>query len=138
MACSLIYSFHFLDVPRLVIGSTGVPITNQSDAKNESGGYLLPSLRFPTEAIVEAWEVYAESPGRIQLQVRLHCFSPHELRLFLARSRNLIRPQSSHVSVFSKCWQWRFLFSNFSYQPPCHIKQLGELGQVLSKIVEPC
>ncbi|XP_020607936.1 LOW QUALITY PROTEIN: polycystic kidney disease protein 1-like 2 [Orbicella faveolata] len=57
------------DVPRLVIGSTGVPITNQSAAKNESGAYLLPSLQFITEATVEAWEVYAESPGRIQLQI---------------------------------------------------------------------
>ena len=56
----------------MVIGSTGVPINNQSDAKNESGAYLLPSLQFTTEATVEAWEVYAEYPGRIQLQVRLH------------------------------------------------------------------
>lgn len=73
----LFIPFHPLDVPRLVIGSTGVPITNQSHAKNESGAYLLPSLQFTTEATVEAWEVYAESPGRIQLQVRL-CFSQHE------------------------------------------------------------
>ena len=73
----LFIPFHLLDVPRLVIGSKGVPITNQSHAKNESGAYLLPSLQFTTEATVEAWEVYAESPGRIQLQVRL-CFSPHE------------------------------------------------------------
>jgi len=88
----LYFSFHLLDVPRLVIGSTGVPITNQSAAKNESGAYLLPSLQFITEATVEAWEVYAESPGRIQLQVR-PCFSPHELLLILAGGRKLIRSQ---------------------------------------------
>lgn len=56
----------------MVIGSTELPVTNQSDAKNEEPEtYLLPSLQFPTEAIVEAWELYAEYPGRIQLQVSL-------------------------------------------------------------------
>lgn len=56
----------------MVIGITELPVTNQSDAKNEEPGtYLLPSLQFPTEAIVEAWELYAEYPGRIQLQVSL-------------------------------------------------------------------
>ena len=68
----LFIPFHLLDVPRMVIESTGAPITNQSDTKNESGTYLLPSLQFTTEATVEAWEVYAEYPGRIQLQVRLN------------------------------------------------------------------
>lgn len=68
----LLIPFHLLDVPRLVIGSTVFPINNQPHIKNESGAFLLPSLQFPREATVEAWEVYAEYPGRIQLQVRLH------------------------------------------------------------------
>ena len=57
----------------MVIGDTRLAtITNQSDAKNEEPGtYLLPSLQFPTDTLVEAWELYAEKPGSIQLQVSL-------------------------------------------------------------------
>jgi len=80
----LFIPFYLLDVPRLVIGSTGVPMTNQSAVKNESGVYLLPSLQFTTEATVEAWELYAESPGRIQLQVR-RCIPPHKQLSILGR-----------------------------------------------------
>lgn len=62
----------FLDVPRVVLGNPGLPLTNQSDAKNEERGtYLIPSLHFLTDTIVEAWEVHAEQPGLIQLQVSL-------------------------------------------------------------------
>ena len=51
---------------------------------------------------MEAWEVHAESPGRIQLQVR-RCFPPRKQLLILAGGRNLIRSQSPQISPLFSC-----------------------------------
>ena len=66
----LLFTCSLKDVPREILGSTGPPLTNQSDAKSgEAGLYLFPSLHFLSRTRVEAWEVHAEKPGLIQLQV---------------------------------------------------------------------
>lgn len=57
-------------MPRVILGHTGPSLTNQSDAKKrEAGLYLFPSLHFLSNVEVEAWEVHAEQPGLIHLQV---------------------------------------------------------------------
>ena len=63
-----------IDQPRAILGTlNGFPTFNQS-ADVGSGTYILPSLEFSTSTSVEAWELYAESSGGIQLQVSQQSF----------------------------------------------------------------
>ena len=61
----------FLAVPHMILGKEGFTMIDQSDSKDaQAGTFVLLSLEFSTHTSLEAWELYAEYPGRIQLQVR--------------------------------------------------------------------
>ena len=59
-------------MPRINLESEeGRPVTNKTDFNGTfPGTFILPSLEFSTETSLEAWELHAENPGPIELQVR--------------------------------------------------------------------
>lgn len=62
--------FMCLEIPRVVLGQQGLPFVNKSEVGDVGPGiYVLQTLVFSMFTYVEAWELYAEYPGRIQLQV---------------------------------------------------------------------